>query len=218
MSLSLSTSARRGSPYPATARLRAQILIAPDAENLVSLFADALAEHGIAGHFCLRKAGTTLTPLLGDAPELIGRANGFAIDSDDIHFAGARVLLAEPDRSLTTEESARLRGYALLFAARALALQELGDDVETDCGLSLRERYVLGRRLAGLAAVDIAIESGLSVQTISSAIDNAVARLGLENQAEAIAYAARRGWLAITSLQNCSSSSEKLTYKAAQNG
>lgn len=218
MSLSLPTSARRGSPYPATARLRAQILIAPDAENLVGLFADALAEHGIAGHFCLRKMGATLTPLLGDAPELIAGSHGFAIDSDDIHFAGARVLLAEPERALTSEESARVRGYALLFAARALALQELGDDVDTDCGLSLRERYVLGRRLAGLAPVDIAIESGASVQTVAFAIDNAVARLGVENESEAIAFAARRGLLAITSLQNCSSSSEKLTYKAAQNG
>jgi len=218
MSRPLPISARRGNPYPATARLRAEILIAPDAERLVGLFADALTEHGIAGHFCLRKAGTALTPLMGDAPELIAGPHGFAIDSDDMHFAGARVLLAEPSRALTKEESVRVRGYAQLFAARALALHELGDDVQTDCGLSLRERYVLGRRLAGLASIDIAIESGLSVQTVASAIDNAVARLGTRNQAEAIAFAARRGWLAVTNLQNCSSSSEKLTYKAAQNG
>jgi DNA-binding CsgD family transcriptional regulator len=218
MARPLPTRARRGKPYPATARLRAEILIAPDAERLVSLFADALAEHGISGHFCLRKKGAALTPLLGDAPELIAGSHGFAVDSDDMYFAGARVLLAEPERALTREESARVRGYAQLFAARALALHELGDDVETDCGLSLRERYVLGRRLAGLAPIDIAIESGVSVQTVASAIDNAVARLGAENQAEAIAFAARRGWLAVTTLQNCSSSSEKLTYKAAQNG
>ena len=212
------TSARRGNAFPATARLRAEILIAPDAERLVTLFADALTEYGIDGHFCLRKSGVSLIPLLGDAPQLITAPHRFFVDSDDMHFAGARVLLANPDRPLDREESARVRGYAQLYAARALALQELGDDVQTDCGLSLRERYVLGRRLAGLAPVDIALESGISVQTVSSAIDSAVSRLGCQSQAEAIAIAARHGWLAVTTLQNCSSSSEKLTYKTAQNG
>jgi DNA-binding CsgD family transcriptional regulator len=214
----LSTAAAPSLRLPATTRLRAEILIAPDAERLVTLFADALAEHGIGGHFCLRKSGSALTPLLGDAPELIAAPHRFFVDSDDMHFAGARVLLAEPDRTLDKEEMARVRGYAQLYAARALALQELTDDVETDCGLSLRERYVLGRRLAGLAPVDIALEAQLSVQTVTSAIDNAVARLGVATAAEAISIAARRGWLAVTTLQNCSSSSEKLTYKTAQNG
>jgi DNA-binding CsgD family transcriptional regulator len=218
MARPLPSTAQKGNRYPATVRLRAEILLAPDSERLVTLFAGMLAEHGIAGHFCLRKTATTLTPLVGDMPELIAGRHNFFVDSDDTHFAGARVLLAEPDRVLTKEEMARVRGYAQLFAARALALQELADDVETECGLSLRERYVLGRRLAGLAPIDIANESGITVQTVSSAIDNAVARLGTQNQAEAIAFAARRGWLAVTSLQNCSSSSEKLTYKAAQNG
>jgi DNA-binding CsgD family transcriptional regulator len=218
MSYALSTAARPRLHLPATTRLRAEILIAPDAERLVTLFADSLAEHGISGHFCLRKDGSALTPLVGDAPELIAAPHRFFVDSDDMHFAGARVLLAEPDRRLGSEELARVRGYAQLYAARALALQELADDVETDCGLSLRERYVLGRRLAGLATVDIALEAKLSVQTVVSAIDNAVARLGVETVAEATAVAARRGWLAVTSLENCSSSRQNLTYKAAQNG
>jgi DNA-binding CsgD family transcriptional regulator len=214
----LSTTARPAPTFPATTRLRAEILIAPDAERLVTLFADALAEHGIGGHFCLRKSGTAVTPLLGDAPELITEPHRFFVDSNDMHFAGARVLLAEPQRLLSNEEMTRIRGYAQLFAARALALQELADDVETDCGLSLRERYVLGRRLAGLAPVDIALEANLTVQTVTSAIDNAVARLGAQTAAQAIAMAARHGWLAVTSLQNCSSSSQNLTYKATQNG
>jgi DNA-binding CsgD family transcriptional regulator len=218
MSHALSTASRPGVRLPATTRLRAEILIAPDAERLVALFADALAEHGISGHFCLRKSGSAFTPLLGDAPELIGAPHRFFVDSSDMHFAGARVLLAEPARPLTTEETARVRGYAQLYAARALALQELADDVETDCGLTLRERYVLGRRLAGLAPVDIALEAQLTVQTVTSTIDSAVARLGVATLAEAISIAARRGWLAVTSVKNCSSSPENLTYKAAQNG
>lgn len=210
--------ARRGEATPATARLRAEILIAPSPERLVALFSDALAEHGIRGHFCLRRLGKDYVPLLGDAPELVTGRGGMTVDSEDTHFAAARVLLARPDRRLKREELARVRGYAQLFAARALALQELADDVETECGLSLRERYVLGRRLAGLAPVDMAIESGLSVPTVNAAIDSAVERLGAKTAAEAVSIAARRGWLAVTNLQNCSSSSEKLTYKAAQNG
>lgn len=214
----VSPTARSGLSYPATARLRAEILIATDPERLVALFADALAEHEISGHFCLRKTGEAYLPLLGDAPELIVSDDCLAIDSDGALFAGARVLLAKPARPLGREAHARVRGYAHLFAARAMALQELGDDVETACGLSLRERFVLGRRLAGLATVDIAMEASVSVETINAATDSAISRLGVTNAAEAISLAARRGWLAVTNLQNCSSSSENLTYKAAQNG
>ena len=42
--------------------------------------------------------------------------------------------------------------------------------------------------------------------------------MGVETLADAIALAARRGWLAVTSLHNYTSSSEKLTYKATKNG
>ncbi|MFD1613081.1 LuxR C-terminal-related transcriptional regulator [Sphingomonas tabacisoli] len=219
MNRTLRTQPLRGKAFPATARLRAEILIAPDAESLVSLFANALHEHGIGGHFCLRKNGGGYAPLVGDAPELIGRAaECIVIDTDESFMAGTRVLLAPPREPLGREQLTRLRGYAELFAARAIALQELADDVATDCGLTLRERYVLGRRLAGLATIDIAAESKLTIATIGTITDNAVDKLGCSSVAEAIAFAARLGWLAVTSLENCSSSSEKLTYKATQNG
>ena len=67
MARALKPRAREGSDFPATARLRAELLIAPDLETLVSLFAQALAEHGIDGHFCLRKSGSGLIPLVGDS-------------------------------------------------------------------------------------------------------------------------------------------------------
>jgi DNA-binding CsgD family transcriptional regulator len=111
-----------------------------------------------------------------------------------------------------------VRGYAQLFAARVMALQELADDVDTECGLTLRERYVLGRRLAGLAPFDIAGEAKLSVSIVSETLDKAVEKLGAATMGEAIALAARRGWLAVTNLENCSSSSQKTTYKLTQNG
>lgn len=218
MARALPTPTALGNSLPATARLRAEILIASDPERLVALFADALAEHGVSGHFCLLRRGEGYAPLLGDAPGLITADDAMAVDCEDAGFGKARVLLAAPDAPLGAEEAARLRGYAQLFAARALALQELADDVATECGLSLRERYVLGRRLAGLAPVDMAIESGLSVPTINAATESATERMGAKTPAEAVSLAARRGWLAVTSLQNCSSSSEKLTYKAARNG
>jgi len=219
MARTLPISARRGDAFPATARLRGELLIAADAETLVGLFADALAEHGISGHFCLRRSGETHTPLLGDVPDLINREQDcVVVDTGDIFLTGMRVLLARPSAPLPSDQWARVRGYAELYAARAMALQELADDVQTECGLSLRERYVLGRRLAGLAPLDIAIESNLTVATVSTAIDTAIQRLGAATVADAISLAARRGWLAVTSLQNCSSSSDKITYKATQNG
>lgn len=219
MARALKSPADRRDDFPATARLRAELLIAPDSETLVSLFAQALAEHGVDGHFCLRKSGFGLIPLVGDCPELIHRADEcIQVDTDETFLAGARMLMAPPSRSLKPEHLTRIRGYAELFAARALALQELADDVPTECGLTLRERFVLGRRLAGLATIDIADESKLSVATVSTAIESAIEKLGVRSLPEAISFAARHGWLAVMSLQNCSSSSEKLTYKANQNG
>lgn len=216
--LSPAASSARDS-LPATARLRAQILIAPSGEALVAMFAEAMAEHGIAGHFCVRGAGAALQPVLGDAPELIqDEARCLVVEAAGPMLPAARVLLAQPSQPLTPAADARVRGFSALYAARALALQELEDDVETACGLSLRERYVLGRRLAGLAPIDMADETGLSLATVSAALDSAVARLQVETVAAAIALAARRGWLAVTSLENCSSSSENITYKATQNG
>jgi DNA-binding CsgD family transcriptional regulator len=214
-----SVRAPRGDNFPATTRLRGGLLVAPDAETLVELFADALSEHGISGHFCLRRIGDTYGLLLGDRPELIGREQErLVIDNHGSFVAQTRMLLAPPLKPLSPEQMTRIRGYAELYAARAVALQELADDVQTECGLSLRERFVLGRRLAGLAPVDIALESDLSVATVGAAIDSAIDRLGVSTLPEAISLAARRGWLAVTSLQNCSSSSEKLTYKTTQNG
>lgn len=203
---------------PATARLRAELLIAPDSEALVQLFAAALAEHGVAGHFCMLQHGACDLPLLGDAPGLIGDSRALEISCGAPFSQQTRMLLAPPSHALDGEGHARLRGFSELYAARALALRELADDVATECGLTLRERYVLGRRLAGLAAVDIAAEAGLSVATVSVVTDGAVARLGATTVPEAIALAARRGWLAVTSLQNCSSSPDNLTYKLTQNG
>ena len=219
MARALNIHAPAGDDFPATARLRAELLIAPDSETLVNLFAHALAEHGILGHFCLRKSGAVFTPLVGDCPELLQtQGDCIRIETDGRFLAGARMLLAQPVRPLSPAHLARVRGYAELYAARALALQELADDVPTECGLSLRERYVLGRRLAGLAPVDVALEAKLTVATVGAAIDSAIEKLGVNTLPEAIAFAARRGWLAVTSLQNCSSSSNELTYKATHSG
>jgi DNA-binding CsgD family transcriptional regulator len=220
MDLVVSVAARRAAvkDLPATARLRAGLLIAPDIESLVELFASALAEHGIEGHFCIARSGTALVPVAGDMPRLMDSDDVLRVEVAASALPAATILLALPDRPLATDECARVRGYAQLFAARVMALQELADDVDTECGLTLRERYVLGRRLAGLAPFDIAGEAKLSVGTISATIERAVEKLGVATLGEAIALAARRGWLAVTNLENCSSSSQKITYKLTQNG
>ena len=203
---------------PATARLRAGLLISPDTESLVDLFSGALSEHGIQGHFCLARSGTALVPVAGDAPQLMSSKDALRVEVEANPLPGAVVMLGRPEHPLTKDQCARIRGYAQLFAARVMALQELADDVDTDCGLTLRERFVLGRRLAGLAPLDIAAEANLSVLTVSEALDTAVRKLGVTTLGEAIALAARRGWLAVTNLENCSSSSQKFTYKQTQNG
>lgn len=190
-----------------------------DAERLVQLYADALAEDGIGGHFCLLMHGDAETPVLGDRPDLIrDDADRIIIDCGAPFTPKTRMLLARPSIALSPEATARVRGYAELYGARALALRELADDVATECGLTLRQRYVLGRRLAGLAPVDIAAEAGLSVATVSRTEEIAVARLGAPDLAQAIAFAARRGWLAVTSLQNCSSTLAESPYKVLKNG
>jgi DNA-binding CsgD family transcriptional regulator len=201
---------------PATERLRTDLYLVPNSEALVQLFADALAEHGISGHFCVSGEGGTLQPILGDSPELISaEASAIVVEAGE---SGLRVVLRRPDRPLSSAELTRVGGYAQLYAAQALALRERADDVETGCGLSLRERYALGRRLAGLAPLDIAAESGLSVAAVSGLLDSAVERLGVSDLTAAISLAARRGWLAVTSLENRWSSAENLTYTAMQNG
>jgi DNA-binding CsgD family transcriptional regulator len=193
-------------------------LLAPDSESLVRLYADALLEDGIDGHFCLLRQGEAETPLLGDRPDLIASGQPLVIDCGAPFTGRTRMLLAPPRDPLTSDALARLRGYAELYGARALALRDLADDVPTGCGLTLRQRFVLGRRLAGLATIDIAAEAGLSVDLVAEVESAAVRELGAPDLPEAIAFAARRGWLAVTSLENCSSSSEKLTYKTAKNG
>lgn len=219
MSRARKPSAPSGGDFPATARLRAGLLIAPDSESLVELFAQALAEYGIGGHFCLRRTGEGFAPLVGDMPELIHDTDHcLRVDTDDTFLPGTRMLMAAPSAPLRPEHLTLIQGYAELYAARALALQEIADDVPTECGLSLRERFVLGRRLAGIAPIDIALESNLSVPTICVAIESAIEKMGAGTLPEAISLAARRGWLAVTSLQNCSSSSDNLTYKVTQNG
>ena len=192
--------------------------MAPDTESLVELFSGALAEHGIDGHFCLTRAGDALIPLAGDVPSVINASDSWSVELGASVLPGAVVRMAAPAYSLSGDQLARVRGYAQLFAARVMALQELADDVDTDCGLSLRERYVLGRRLAGLPPIDIAAEAKISVATVSEAMDSAIAKLGVESLGAAIALAARRGWLAVTNLENCSSTPQKVTYKANRNG
>lgn len=201
-------------PQPATARLRRQLYAIADVDTLVAMFAACLSEHGIDGHFIMAGTAAGPVPMAGDAPELVLAPPGCLI----VEGGGHCIVLAGPCVPLAPDADARVRGYAVLVAAQIAALRELADDVETGCALSLRERYVLGRRLAGLAPVDIAAECGLGVQTIAAAIDSAVAAMNAGTPAEAISLAARRGWLVVSSLQNCSSSSEVFTYKMAQNG
>lgn len=201
------------SPRPATNRLRAELYAVSTPEDLVALFTAALAEEGVDGHVCVGVGKNAVVPLFGDRPNLLGGGAG----AITLELDGARLILARPARALARADLVRIRGFGQLYAAQLMALRERADDVATECGLTLRERVILGRRLAGRAPLDIAAELGLGVSTVSASLDAAIAKLG-GREAEAIALAARRGWLVVTAIQNGSSPIPNMGYSFAQNG
>lgn len=144
-----------------------------------------LGGSGIPGHLC-----TASGAVFGDCPQLLSSGARKLTLSLELGV----LMLARPSRTLSRNDLTRVRGYGGLYLAQWALLQERAGDVATASGLTLHERYVLGRRLAGLAPVDIARECGLSVQTVSASLDAGVALLG-GTEREAIALAARRGWL-----------------------
>lgn len=186
--------------------LRIAVVGEHDLERLTGFFAATIAEHGISGHFCAgRDDGGQLSPLFGDSPWLFAE-DRFEDDLAEAHgpcalaIRGALgdnflVALAPPARRLDDRTAARVRGFASLYVARGAVLHEKRADPTTSCGLSLCERVVLGRLLAGDSVLDIALRLDRSPAAIESHIADAMATLGTTDRADAIAFAARRGWL-----------------------
>lgn len=206
-------------------QLRARILIESRLDDLVSLFAAALTEDGISGHYCGRRDEPGLVPLFGDSPRLMGDANvaplapaarfgkaSRVVDVDGAWGEQFTIMLTPPMHALDKAAIARVRGYCVLYAARGEMLREKEADVMTACGLSLYERFILGRILVGDSLLDIALKLDRSVGVIDLHIADAMKALGMTDRRMAISLAARRGWLLTTMSDFPPLSSENIDY------
>lgn len=199
--------------FSATAALRLHVLTETDLGRLTDRFAAALSEHGIDGHYCARGGESgRVTPLFGDSPGLLSAddvlpsldggenvdAAACSIAIDCALEAPVEMVVSRPVAPLDPAMIARVRGYATLYVGRGLILHAKAAGPVTACGLSLCERFILGRLLVGDSVIDIAERLERPVATIMVEIADAVATLGAADRAGAIALAARRGWLVTT--------------------
>lgn len=176
----------------ARARLRATVLTAPQLEPLVEAFAGALAADGIEGHVCARIGGATIEAIFGDSPELVNRADGHDV------YRGEGGVVLRLARRPGPEAAARVRGYAVLYVARGLELARRAGEVADASGLSIYDRFILGRILVGDQFVDIAAKLDRSVASVRESVALASVALGAKSPQEAVATAARRGLLLST--------------------
>lgn len=199
--------------FSATAALRLHVLTESDLDRLTDRFAAALSEHGIEGHYCARRGESgRVTPLFGDSPWLLGASDALpSLDGGGDGDAPAcsiaidcaledpvEMLVTRPAAPLDRAMIARVRGYAALYVGRGVILHAKDAGPATACGLSLCERFILGRLLIGDSVIDIAQRLERPVATIMVEIADAVGTLGVADRAAAIALAARRGWLVTT--------------------
>lgn len=147
------------------------------------------------------KAG--LSPDIAERPALIPAGKGE--DTALIYFPvslglGDPVLVtlglpADQAAQIDRQQRARLNGLATIYAMRALPLWEIEEDIETASPLTLRQRIVLAMVLSGHTHIEIASHLRCALRTVDAHLENAIERLKAADEADAIALAARRGWL-----------------------
>lgn len=188
-------------PDPKPVLPGALLLTAPDIAALTDRLAETLAHEGVGGHLCVRLADGSETPLFGDRPALFAKRRSAQVRRI-VGGLGQReelqLLVEAPATPLTRAAEARLEGYAQLYLARAALLREKANDIATGCPLSLRQRVLLGRMLAGHPLARTADALGISVAAARSHLDDALPALGVATRAEAVAKAARCGWLIVS--------------------
>lgn len=178
-------------------QLRTAVILENDLGRLSALFGDLLAEQGAAGHFCVRRIDDGIIPLFGDAPRLVGDGDACVVPADHVPEGACEMLLAPEVAALAPEPRAMLRGYATLVASRGALLAMKERTTATNCPLSLEQRMILARLLCGAPEIDIAAGLKMPVALILELVRDAVDALGARDRTEAIAAAARQGWLAI---------------------
>ena len=199
---------------PATmADLHAYAQRAETLEQLGALFAASIARSGFTTHFCFEiSAGGTIAPLFGDASALpIGAisANGpksvashavrrgnLLLPVQSWHDSDLFVGLGGRRAPVESALRASLLGRAEVFATFGLALLERESDIPTGIGLGLAQRQCLAHLLMGRRDPEIAESLGLTPLAVRGHIDHAITLMGVQSRVEAVAFAARRGWLA----------------------
>ena len=153
-------------------RLRAQIAAAPSTD--------------ISEHPSLIPALKTGEPALLSFPVSLGLGDPLIVTLG---------MPANEAAQIDRRQRSRLNGLATIYAMRAVPLWEIEEDIETASPLTLRQRIVLAMVLSGHSHIEIARHLDSSLRTVATHLDNAVERLKAADEADAIALAARRGWL-----------------------
>ena len=97
--------------------------------------------------------------------------------------------------AIDIDTRSKLAAIATIYAMKALPLWEIEEDLETASPLTLMERTVLAMILTGLSRFEIAHWLDRSVAAVTRHIGNAIEKVGGRDEAEAVAIAARHGWL-----------------------
>lgn len=193
--------------------------------RLMSLFEGVISSEHVQAHHCSRLVldshlfplfGTSpdhaaiiggrigSDPMLAERPGIVERAgNGLALLTFPVPLPMGEPLIvslalnSREAEEIDRQRRARLNGLATIYAMKALPLWEIEEDIETASPLTLKERITLAMTLCGAAHIDIAEQLNCSIRAISGHISNAARKLEVEGETQAIALAARRGWLNI---------------------
>lgn len=175
-------------------------------------FAAMIFEMGFSGHCCISLTRAGVEHQFGDIDLLPGNLSTLlsrAAKSGRHHVGDLLILPVESwhenalflcmfgrGQPLDSRDSARLSGWAEVYASFASALLERAQDVPTADGLGLAQRQCLALVLVGRSDLDIANVLGITPLAVRGHIDDAAAKLNVASRAEAVSIAARRGWLA----------------------
>ena len=182
---------------------------------LSAAFAGAIAAEGYDTHCCLRASPDAAPEILfGDARSLSGAARHLVDESPEypVPFAAGGhhdllvpvqcwqadalfVLVAGRPDSPDRATIARVHGLAEVLATYGYSLFERQQDIATGAGLGLVQRRCLALILTGHRDVDIARLLDLTPLAVEGHLAQAMILLDADIRAQAVAIAARRGWL-----------------------
>lgn len=180
--------------------------------ELGDTFSAMIWEMGFSGHCCIALTRNGAELQFGDVdhlPEnllpLLSRARKsgrhragdlLILPVESWHENALFLCMFGREHLLDARESARLSGWAEVYASFASALLERAQDVPTAIGLGLAQRQCLGLVLVGRTDLEIAESLGITPLAVRGHIADAVEKLDVATRAEAVSIAARRGWLA----------------------